>query len=116
MIGGLAAAIFGFSDWLSLPADTRAKRLGLWHGMVNFTIVVLFAASWFLRRAAAGFAPDTPALFLSFAGFLGILVTAWIGGELVYRLRVGVDLNADFNAPSSLTTPDTSPKMKQSPR
>jgi len=31
------------------------------------------------------------------------LITAWIGGELVYRLGVGVDPGANVNAPSSLS-------------
>ena len=30
------------------------------------------------------------------------LVTAWLGGELVYRLRIGVDDIAGADAPSSL--------------
>jgi hypothetical protein len=30
------------------------------------------------------------------------LVTAWLGGELVYRLRVAVDDGANLDAPSSL--------------
>jgi hypothetical protein len=31
------------------------------------------------------------------------LVTAWLGGELVYRLRVGVDDDAGLNARTRLT-------------
>jgi uncharacterized membrane protein len=31
------------------------------------------------------------------------LLTGWLGGELVSRLGVGVDDNAELNAPSSLT-------------
>lgn len=116
VIGGLLAAVFGFTDWLGLPPDTRAKRIGLWHGIGNFTIVVLFAASWFLRRGAANFIPDTSALVLSFLGILMALVTAWIGGELVYRLGVAVDPGANVNAPSSLTSPAAPAKAKQSPR
>jgi hypothetical protein len=30
-------------------------------------------------------------------------VTGWLGGELVDRLGVGVDKDADLNAPSSLS-------------
>jgi hypothetical protein len=33
------------------------------------------------------------------------LVTAWLGGELVERLRVGVDDGAHLDAPSSLSGP-----------
>jgi uncharacterized membrane protein len=66
-------------------------------------IVVLFAVSWLLRGGNVDFIPDGLALILSFAGFGLALVTAWIGGELVYRLGVGVDPGANVNAPNSLT-------------
>jgi hypothetical protein len=35
------------------------------------------------------------------------LVTAWLGGELVERLGVGVDEGANLDAPSSLSGPTT---------
>lgn len=101
-VGGLLAAIFGFIDWLALPSS-RAKTIGGWHGIGNVVIVVLFALSWMLRGANEDFLPNGLALLLSFAGFALALVTAWIGGELVYRLGVGVDPGANVNAPSSLS-------------
>jgi len=103
VLGGLLAAIFGFIDWLGLPNNSRAKKIGGWHGLGNLTIVILFVISWFLRRADVNFAPSSLALILSFAGIALALVTAWIGGEMVYRLGVGVDQGANVNAPSSLT-------------
>ena len=110
IIGGLIAALFGFIDWLALPANSRAKSIGGWHGIGNVVIVALFAVSWFLRRDNLNFAPDGLASLLSFAAVALALITAWIGGELVYRLGVAVDPGANVNAPSSLTsnTPVTS--------
>ena len=103
VLGGLLAAIFGFIDWTALPKDTRAKNLGLWHGLGNFVIVLLFIGSWLLRRDNINFVPDRLALILSFAATALALITAWIGGELVYRLGVGVDPGANVNAPNSIT-------------
>lgn len=103
VIGGLLAAIFGLIDWLGLPNNSRAKNIGGWHGLGNLTIVIFFAISWFLRRGDPNFVPPTLALILSCAGILMALVTAWIGGELVYRLGVAVDPGANVNAPSSLS-------------
>src|SRR6266496_33903 len=102
VIGGLLAAIFGFIDWSGLPSNSRARNIGLCHGLGNFIIVVLFGASWFLRRGSPGFVPSGLAMTLSFAGILLALMTLWIGGELVYRLGVAVDRGANVNAPSSL--------------
>lgn len=103
VLGGLLAAIFGFIDWMALPTDTRAKNLGLWHGLGNFVIVLLFIGSWLLRRDNVGFVPDSLALLLSFVATAMALITAWIGGELVYRMGVGVDPGANVNAPNSIT-------------
>jgi uncharacterized membrane protein len=103
ILGGLLAAIFGFIDWLALPTGSRAKNIGLWHGLGNVVIVVLFAVSWLMRGNNVDFLPDSAALTLSFAGALLALITAWIGGELVYRLGVAVDPGANVNAPNSIT-------------
>lgn len=103
VLGGLLAAIFGFIDWLALPNGSRAKNIGLWHGLGNVVVTGLFAGSWLLRGNNVDFIPDSLALILSFAGTALALVTAWIGGELVYRLGVGVDPGANVNAPNSIT-------------
>jgi uncharacterized membrane protein len=113
ILGGLLAAIFGFIDWLGLPNGSRAKNIGLWHGIGNVVIVALFAASWFLRGNNVDFVPDGLALILSFAGTALALITAWIGGELVYRLGVGVDPGANVNAPNSITEPTASATTKR---
>lgn len=113
VVGGLLAAIFGLIDWLALPNNSRAKSIGGWHGIGNVVIVVLFAASWLLRGNNPNFVPDTFAMLLSFAGFALALITAWIGGELVYRLGVGVDPGANVNAPNSLTESSTSPRTER---
>jgi len=102
IVTGLLAAPFGFIDWLAIPSNTRAKRIGAVHGGGNLLVVVLFAASWYLRRPAP-LAPGTTAFALSFVAGAMALVTGWLGGELVDRLGVGVDAGANVDAPSSLS-------------
>lgn len=106
VVGGLAAAVFGLIDWLAIPADTRAKAIGMWHGGANVTVVGLFAASWLLRRPAPA-APPAAALVLSGVAVVLALVAGWLGGELVNRLGVGIDDGAHLDAPSSLRGPAT---------
>ena len=100
--GGLVAAVFGLIDWLAIPKDTRAKRIGLWHGGGNVAIVLLFLVSWFLRLPEHAYAPDILPFVLGLVAVGGALITAWLGGELVYRLRVAVDDDAGLNASNSL--------------
>jgi uncharacterized membrane protein len=102
ILTGLAAAVPGWIDWLAIPGGTRAKRVGLVHGLGNVLVLLLFIGSWLLRRDLPE-QPETAALVLSFAGAGISLITAWLGGELVDRLGVGVDDGAHLNAPSSLT-------------
>ena len=101
VITGLAAAVPGTVDWMAIPRGTRAKRIGLIHGLGNVVVVALFAISWYLRRDN----PLLPPTGAVVAGLLGAgisIVTAWLGGELVARLGVGVDDGAHLDAPSSL--------------
>ena len=103
VIGGLAAGLFGWLDWLAIPPGTRAKRIGLLHGIGNVVVLLLFVGSWWFRRGDALRALDTIALVLSFAGAGLALLTGWLGGELVQRLGVSVHTGAHLNAPSSLS-------------
>jgi uncharacterized membrane protein len=101
VIGGILAGLFGAVDAASIPSGTRAKRVGLLHGTGNVAALVLFAISWVLRERAVGWHPGTVALVLSFVGIVILVGTAWLGGELVERLGVGVAPGADVNSPSS---------------
>lgn len=106
IIGALAAAPFGFFDFLAIPSGTRAKTVGRVHGIGNVIMLLLFAGSWYLRYSSQDLVPHLPsmlALALSFSGFALSAATGWLGGELVGRLSVGVDDGANLNAPNSLT-------------
>lgn len=103
IIGGLLAALFGFIDFLYIPAGTRARRIATHHARVMVGTIVLFALSLGWRWST----PETPAtlaLLFSFIGVVVALVGAWFGGELVERLGVGVSPHANLNAPSSLAS------------
>jgi uncharacterized membrane protein len=100
IIGGLLAAPFGFLDWLAIPSGTRAKRIGAMHGGGNLIVVLLFIVSWYTRDT--DYAPTAVNMVWSFAGAILALFTGWLGGELVDRLGVGVDEDANLDATNSL--------------
>ena len=102
IIGGLAAALFGWLDWLGIPSGTRARRIGLWHGLGNTAVLALFVLSWVLRRDIPA-DPPTGAIVAGLTGVVLAVITAWLGGELVYRLGVGIDGGAHLDSPSSLS-------------
>jgi len=103
LVGALLAAPFGTIDWLAIPPGTRAKRIGAMHGIGNVIVSLLYVASWFLRPDSVT-PPGDWALALSFVGAGLLLVTGWLGAELVSRLGVGVSDRASLSTPSSLRT------------
>ena len=102
IVGGLLAAVFGLIDYLNIPSGTRAARIGLLHGLTNVFVMILFVASWLLRRNSPD-VPSTAAFALSFIGVAAAFLGGWLGGELVERLGVSVTPDANLNAPNSLT-------------
>ena len=103
IVGGLLAAPFGWIDWFAIPSGSRAKTIGLMHGLGNTLALLLFAGSWYMRNDH----PERPEMTASVLSLLGALVAAvggWLGGELVERLGIGVHDGANVNAPSSLVS------------
>ena len=103
VIGGLLAAVFGLLDWTKIPKDTRARRIGAIHGGGNVVVTGLFLLSLLSRWGDADYLPNTLPLILGLLGAVLALFTAWLGGELVYRLRVAVDDDANLNASNSIS-------------
>jgi uncharacterized membrane protein len=102
IIGGFLAAPFGWIDWFAIPSGTRAKSVGLAHGLVNTAVLLVFIGSWWLRSDA----PERPEMLASVFSLVGAglaLVGGWLGGELVERLGMAVHDGANLDAPNSLT-------------
>jgi uncharacterized membrane protein len=96
IVGALLAAVPGFIDWLDMQG--RAKRLGTYHMVMNLGGVVVFAVNWILRTTwgARFVSPDSSIpLVLSIVGVVGVFVSGWLGGEMVYVERVGVKERQD---------------------
>ncbi len=103
VVSGLLAAATGWIDWAAIPTGTRAKAVGLSHGLANTVMLTAFGLSWWIRYSTNPASPSVLAVVLSFLA-LGVgMFAAWLGGELVNRLGVGIDNGANLNAPSSLS-------------
>jgi uncharacterized membrane protein len=114
-VGGLGAALFGWLDWAGIPSGTRAKRVGLWHGLANVAVLALFILSWVLRRDEPAL-PPTGAIVAGLSAMVLAVIAAWLGGEMVYRLGVGVDGGAHLDSPSSLSELPAGAGLRTAPR
>jgi uncharacterized membrane protein len=108
---GLAASAvampFGWIDWFAIPTGTRPKRLGLWHAVGNLTMVGLFGVSRWLRARD----DQASAKLVSGAAFVLSGVGAWLGGELVDRHGIGVEL-MDVEVEPALPASSDAPTLR----
>lgn len=90
--GALLAAIAGFIDYTTAPMDAKTKRTATKHLTLNLVIVAAYAVNLYLRWRV----PAIPAGYvLSVLAILALLYSGWLGGDLVYDHKVGVEEHAD---------------------
>ena len=96
-LGAIAAAIPGIIDWLAIKTGD-VKRVANWHARLNVAALVVFAISLLLRTGSyselVGRRLTLPFL-LSLVGVILILISGWLGGELVFRYGSGQTENKD---------------------
>lgn len=91
IITALAAAIPGIIDYfLTVPPKSSGKKRATQHGLLNIIIVIIFTIAWFYRQNPGPSA--TVVLGLEAIGVIGLGVSGWLGGTLVYRNQIGVDI------------------------
>jgi nitrite reductase/ring-hydroxylating ferredoxin subunit/uncharacterized membrane protein len=96
LMGAVGAAVTGLNDWSE--TDGRSRRLGLLHGLLNVAATAIVATSYALRKSGSRSAGRAGTL----AGYSIALVAAYLGGDLVYRERIGVT-HAAVDAPEQFT-------------
>ncbi len=99
LAGAVGAALTGLTDWQA--TDGPARRIGLAHGLLNTAAATLFAISLAERKRRRRDAGRT----LAAIGYAVAVASAYFGGHLVYRKRIGVDHSADGNTPPAEWTP-----------
>lgn len=82
-------ALAGITDFSSIAH--RAATTGATHGLLNLTALALNFLSVRKRRSGG----RAMGVFLSTATSSMLLLTSWLGGELVYRYRIGVNKTGD---------------------
>ena len=97
LIGAVGAALTGVTDWQH--TEQRARRLGLLHGVLNTVAAALYTTSVVQRQRQHRLAGRWWACL----GFVVASGAAYLGGDLVYGERIGVDHAARDPGPGTFT-------------
>jgi nitrite reductase/ring-hydroxylating ferredoxin subunit/uncharacterized membrane protein len=96
LAGAVGAAVSGLTDWSE--TDGQSRRSGLIHGLLNIAATTLFATAYVLRRKDS----HDGGRKCAWAGYAVAVGSAYLGGDLVYAQRLGVN-HADANLPEDFT-------------
>ena len=89
---GLLAAIPGLIDYFTtVPPNSSAKVRATKHLVVNVSAIGLFAAALWMRGGMAA-VPAGATVALEVAGIVLLMIGGWMGGTLVFRNQIGVDI------------------------
>jgi uncharacterized membrane protein len=93
VLGALAAAIPGLIDYFGpVQRVEELRKTAFTHGAINLTVAMIYAVNWWFHANGANYgAPLALAVALNVVGFGMLAVSGWLGGELVFRMGMGVD-------------------------
>ena len=88
----LLAAPTGLVDWSGIKKEKPAWKVGLYHMLLNLVAVLLFAINLALRwqRFRDAVKVDSTPLLLSAIGTAVLIVSAYLGGRMVYEYGISV--------------------------
>jgi uncharacterized membrane protein len=92
LVVALTAVVTGVADWWDIKPGKPARRLGLIHLALNLAVWVLFAlnAAWRWSAPALQSAVAVTPLLLSLVATAVLVVSAYLGGRMVYAYGVSV--------------------------
>lgn len=85
-LSALAAAVTGIAQWHDLQEEDQPRRLGTLHALVNVGATTCYGISWIMRDNHA----RSAGIAWSLAGGSFATLGAWLGGDLSFRLGIGV--------------------------
>jgi nitrite reductase/ring-hydroxylating ferredoxin subunit/uncharacterized membrane protein len=97
LVGSAISAVSGLADWQYTVG--RARRIGMAHALLNATAAGLYGTSFICRlRSKRKVGQLTGAL-----GFVAVLFSSFLGGDLSYRERMGMNHAPEQTPPESYT-------------
>lgn len=97
VIGAIGSAVTGLAQWQY--TDSRSRRLGLAHALLNTGALGLYGVSLICRARGKRGAGHVTALL----GYGITAASAYLGGDLVFGERIGVDHTTQQELPAEYT-------------
>jgi uncharacterized membrane protein/nitrite reductase/ring-hydroxylating ferredoxin subunit len=92
MATAVLAAVPGLVDYINtVPPRSSAKKRGAKHALLNITVLLLYAIA-FALRVTREYPPSLIILVIETIAVVLLLMAGWMGGTLVYRNQIGVDI------------------------
>ncbi|MDQ6709446.1 MAG: Rieske 2Fe-2S domain-containing protein [Candidatus Dormibacteraeota bacterium] len=98
LLAAVGAAVTGYTDWNE--TYDRERRVGLAHGLLNTTAIVLYLVSLIIRLSGHG---RGLAIVVALLGYAFVIAAAFLGGELVFGIGTGVNHHAFQHQPTKYT-------------
>jgi nitrite reductase/ring-hydroxylating ferredoxin subunit/uncharacterized membrane protein len=91
IIAALCAAIPGIIDYTyTVPPKSSAKKRAAIHGIVNTSVLLIFCVALYCKHI-----DNFPPYIVLALEFIGVVLTGyagWLGGTLVHRNQIGIDV------------------------
>jgi nitrite reductase/ring-hydroxylating ferredoxin subunit/uncharacterized membrane protein len=106
LVCAAGAAVTGVTDWSDV--DPPARRSGFIHGLLNLSATALFTSSLTLRKKRL----RTGGHICAALGYAVMSYAAHLGGEMVYKRKVGVDRTEGQSFPREFVGVLPEPELK----
>ena len=92
LLGAVLAAPTGLADWLDIKPEKPARKLGIYHMILNVVALALFAINLAIRwnDFPTTDRVSTLQLALSAVGVAILFVSGYLGGRMAYDQGIGV--------------------------
>lgn len=92
IVTALAAALPGFGDYITMARKSDASQLAIVHMALNLGVVALYFVAMLLMLDNGAIDGGRLGLVIALhaVGVVALLVSGWIGGEMVFRHHLAV--------------------------
>ena len=90
LVTGLLASVFGVGDYLAIASRTDARATATAHLLLNAAVLAMFGLGAVLMLDRGAINDFAPVAAMHLLAGVGLAVSGWLGGELLFRHHVAL--------------------------